>query len=77
MKKNSVYCRRCYRIIKLLCKNITTILSKMEENVRKVSGFGKCGKRVLAVMMIFAMAVSAGTPNSGICRRTAGIPGGD
>ena len=34
----------------------------MEENVRKVSGFGKCGKRVLAVMMIFAMAVSSGMP---------------
>lgn len=64
MKKNSVYCRRCYKIIKLLCKNVTTILSKMEENVRKVSSFGKCGKRVLAVMMIFAMAVSSGTPKT-------------
>ena len=36
----------------------------MEENVRKVSSFGKCGKRVLAVMMIFTMAVSSGTPKT-------------
>ena len=36
----------------------------MEANVRKVSGFGKCGKRVLAVMMIFAMAVSSGMPKT-------------
>ena len=32
--------------------------------MRKVSSFGKCGKRVLAVMMIFAMAVSSGTPKT-------------
>lgn len=32
--------------------------------MRKVSGFGKCGKRVLAVMMIFAMAVSSGMPKT-------------
>ena len=46
----------------------------MEENVRKVSGFGKCGKRVLAVMMIFAMAVSSGMPKTVVY---AGIPGED
>ena len=36
----------------------------MEENVREVSESGRHGKCVLAVMMIFAMAVSSGTPKT-------------